>query len=257
MITDKPGMTFEERVNRLDELIAADRVMRGRWRADYNGREKVCLLLAMFPEYDHTTDVLSHAYCRVDGLPHWFAIMVPDIDDMTDLSVWPAVIRRFAAAMHIAAKFDSQQWQRVHNEFAAELVKYAAGIESAESMHTAVVLGMLKTWLTDVEWVDKAHEIAAARKYTVPSAVTRLETYLSNICKAVAASLRTHQPQNYLYYIGESVNGLFYVHEVNEAITFRQACKKHWTMATDKLLGIIESMQPEVSDHEQPGPSTT
>ena len=110
--------TMEERLTALDAAIARGDVIRGWWRVDYGGIERVCLLVAMFPEVHNKANE-----CPAGYMPPWFLECVPAIDDLGTEERWKDMLPRFARAMRMAAQFTEKQWDQLQEAWTASSVK--------------------------------------------------------------------------------------------------------------------------------------
>jgi hypothetical protein len=97
---------MEERVARLDTMIAEDRIVRQQWT---DGHERACLLAALSPEAGRAGDASA---CPAYVMPPWLAHMTPWIDDEVSAHAWPGVIRRYAALARRWSALDDAAWER-------------------------------------------------------------------------------------------------------------------------------------------------
>lgn len=95
-----------ERITSLNRHIEQGTLVRRKWRGrDSDGRELVCLLVALAPEVKQSSD-----QCPASVLPRWFASLVPLYDDHGSLAAWPAMVRRFAAVMARVHALTETDW---------------------------------------------------------------------------------------------------------------------------------------------------
>jgi hypothetical protein len=129
---DAMTLTIQQRFDRLDELIAEDRVIRGEWRTKADdGRERLCLLAALSPEVAEAEDAFA---CPATLLPDWLAELTPRIDDHTSDANWPKVIREFARAARLGAMhLDDKGWERVRLNVLLAAVRIARRHGAAEA----------------------------------------------------------------------------------------------------------------------------
>lgn len=104
-------MDIASRVERLNEMIREDRIIRDGWAGtDEQGRETACLLAALSPEVGKWERAES---CPAEVMPEWFAHMTPWIDDNGSEAEWPRVVRRYAACAARWHTLDEAAWRRV------------------------------------------------------------------------------------------------------------------------------------------------
>ena len=84
-------MKLQARLNRLDKLIAEDRIVRGTWTGVADGKKTACLLAALSPESGEQQTATA---CPSDVMPVWLAHLTPSMDDSGSIEAWPAFIRR-------------------------------------------------------------------------------------------------------------------------------------------------------------------
>lgn len=115
----KAKMTMSERIDQLEKMIEEDRVIRSSWRdTDAEGRERACLLTAMFPEV--TNDA---AQCPAGYLPLWFAYLTPSLDDNGSAFKWQSVCKEYARVVRVATPFTPWQWNVVRFAILDSLVR--------------------------------------------------------------------------------------------------------------------------------------
>ena len=77
-----------DRLDRLDALIAKDRLLRGQWT---DGQGRACLLAALSPE---VATASSASRCPAALMPLWFAELTPWLDDEPSAAfIWSTVDR--------------------------------------------------------------------------------------------------------------------------------------------------------------------
>ena len=117
-------LTYTDRLDRLDAMLAEGRIIRGRWTStDAHGRETACLLSALSPE---AADAESAAACPSDVMPSWLAELTPDIDDLTTAAAWPGIVRRYGALAHRWHVLDAAAWRRAESRTWFEILAIAA-----------------------------------------------------------------------------------------------------------------------------------
>ena len=100
-------MNYEERINRLDDFIARDAVIRGKWT---DGQERACLLAALSPEAGEREDATA---CPASVMPAWLAYLTPSLDDKGSVEAWPSMVRRYAALARRWSVLDANAWVRL------------------------------------------------------------------------------------------------------------------------------------------------
>lgn len=125
-------MDNTERFDRLDAYIAENRVLRSRWSdLDADGRERVCLLVALAPEVGARGDVDA---CPASLIPPWLAKITPAVDDCGTDEVWPAMVRRYSRVVRMGATtLDDAGWRRVLARFLLAVLAEAALHDPSES----------------------------------------------------------------------------------------------------------------------------
>ena len=102
-------LTYEDRLARLDSMIAGGLLSRKGWGGMRDGRETACLLGALSPEAG-----ASHAAgaCPADVMPEWLAGLTPWINDFGSVRAWPAMTGRYAALAHRWPVLTPEDWER-------------------------------------------------------------------------------------------------------------------------------------------------
>jgi hypothetical protein len=115
-------ISMEQRLDEVEKRLEAGLLTRGVWRSkEPDGREKLCLYLALFPESGDTT-----ANCPVAEFPQWLANLMPWIDDAGTSEAWPGLVRRFIAALRSAVKrLDTEGWRRLDYRVRITVLKEA------------------------------------------------------------------------------------------------------------------------------------
>lgn len=140
-------MLISERLDALDAAIAEERIINGDWRdttrsAD-EGKEYVCLLVALFPEVHSAPE-----QCPSDWIPQWVAVLIPIIDDMVTTSAWAKMIHRFAVEIRKTVDFQSRQWDLVRCRMFASMLKHIAPKDDENSLY------LYQKFLKDLERED-------------------------------------------------------------------------------------------------------
>jgi hypothetical protein len=99
---------------RLDQYIAEDRLIRGKWM---DGKTRACLLATLAPECG---EAQSAAVCPAEIMPAWLAHLTPWLDDAGSEAAWPAMVRRYAALAHRWHVLTPEAWRRL--DYAARAI---------------------------------------------------------------------------------------------------------------------------------------
>jgi hypothetical protein len=113
-------MTMTERCDRLDAMIAENRLVRERWT---DGQDRACLLAALSPESGNAGKACM---CPAAVMAPWLAHLTPWIDDSGSLELWPSVVRRYAAVARRWAEWTDATWERKNYSIRALIVREAA-----------------------------------------------------------------------------------------------------------------------------------
>jgi hypothetical protein len=121
-----------ERCARLDTFIEEGRLIRGDWEENRDGREYVCLLVALSPEVVSVSPYsgLPEANieeCPADVMPAWLANLTPWIDDTGTEEEWPTVIQRYAALAKRWGVLYPAEWEQLACETQALFVRSVIG----------------------------------------------------------------------------------------------------------------------------------
>lgn len=119
-MTGQTTLSREERINRLDTLIAEDRILRGSWTGEANGRELACLLAAVSPEAGQAR---SADACPSSLMPLWLAYLTVWLSDNPSARHWPMVVRRYAALARRWHVLDYKAWRRLEYAVGAEILR--------------------------------------------------------------------------------------------------------------------------------------
>jgi hypothetical protein len=112
-----------ERFDRLDRLIAEDRLIRNAWTGeDGHGRATACLLAALSPEAGESRKAYA---CPATVMPGWLARVTTRFDDEGTLEAWPGMVRRYANLARRWYVLDAETWMRVQYTSRALLVREA------------------------------------------------------------------------------------------------------------------------------------
>lgn len=112
-------MTPQER---LDKYIREDRLIRGEWAGEKNGKATACLLAALSHKAGEDA---SPASCPSTLMPAWFAYLTPWIDDSGTIEHWPDVVKRYASLAHRWHVLTKEDWQRLEYVVRAIFVREA------------------------------------------------------------------------------------------------------------------------------------
>jgi hypothetical protein len=122
-MVDHVGVSMNERVDRLDRMIAEGRVIRHKWTdKDAAGRELACLLVAISPEVGPRGDTRN---CPSSVMPPWLALLTPILDDRGSVGAWPGMVRRYASLARRWHVLDEAGWLRARNGACAAIAREA------------------------------------------------------------------------------------------------------------------------------------
>jgi len=131
--------TLVERIAELDRCIQEDRVGRGAWRQQIDGRAYACLLTTLFPEVDKVEDI-----CLVDTLPSWFALLIPSLNDEVPAEFQKSMLPDFANNLRKAVTFSEVDWRNVQCQlFVAIIDEWLHTQYSSDTAETAIVRAKL------------------------------------------------------------------------------------------------------------------
>lgn len=192
---------IRSRFDALRERIAAQTITRGKWEdRDSQGRDRVCLLLALAEEV-RVDDVFHEpSRCPAWLLPPWLAELTPWIDDESSMAAWPAMLLRFADVVGRAAiALDAAAWRRCDfaTRRAAVLVAYDAAASSRAMAACDRSVALCDRVLggdepTADEW-DEARATARAAAWAARAARAAWAAHAAHAA-AWAASQETEQP---------------------------------------------------------------
>lgn len=130
-------MNYDERIERLERTYREGRLIRHLWQREQEGRSLICLLLAIAPEVEAEHDYIPRA-CPADVMPGWLAELTPWIDDAGTAAAWPRTIERYIALAKRWRALQPDDWARVRDFAAANVLETAALQPSApEAVATA------------------------------------------------------------------------------------------------------------------------
>jgi hypothetical protein len=113
---------MNERLDRLDRMIAEGRVTRNKWTGeDAEGRELACLLAALSPEVG-PGDVDA---CPASVMPLWLAKITPRLDNCGTALAWPGMVRRYASLARRWHVLDEEGWLRAQYGACAAITREA------------------------------------------------------------------------------------------------------------------------------------
>lgn len=182
------GLSRDERLARLDTMIAEDRIIRGSWTcSDAQGRSMACLLAAISPEVAESEDPQAWtargsraAMCPASVIPTWLALLTSGINDGPSAAAWPNIIRRYAAVIRQAAVLTEEDWRRL--DYAVRAVALRVALPHA-GRRSAVVESVLAL-------CDRAArgEVVSGEDWHRVVGAVRPETEESSAWAAVAAA---------------------------------------------------------------------
>jgi len=111
-------MNWEERLQRLDDAVAQDRIIKEDWGHTEDGREMVCMLTAPYPEL-----IEGENMAVIHELPTWFALLVPSLDDSSSERYWNDTVKLYASTMHNVEKLQPYHWFAIYLQFIYELLR--------------------------------------------------------------------------------------------------------------------------------------
>jgi len=116
-------MTPEQRLDRLDTMIAQDRILRGKWTdTDAAGRELACLLAALAPEAAESRNPRN---CPAEVMPEWLACLTPLLDDYVSEDYWLPMLQRYAKLARRWHVLDDAAWRRAEYRVRVACVREA------------------------------------------------------------------------------------------------------------------------------------
>jgi hypothetical protein len=122
-MVDHVGVSMNERLDRLDRMIAEGRVIRHKWTdKDAAGRELACLLVAISPEVGPRGDTRN---CPSSVMPLWLAKITPILDDRGSVGAWPGMVRRYASLARRWHVLDEEGWLRAQYGACAAITREA------------------------------------------------------------------------------------------------------------------------------------
>ena len=183
---------MEERVARLDTMIAEGRIVRQQWT---DGHERACLLAALSPEAGRAGDASA---CPAYVMPPWLAHMTPWIDDEVSAHAWPGVIRRYAALARRWSALDDAAWERARVASLIAIVGEARLHCPADEVRALSAIDAVLEWLrrgapeseraavsaSDAAWAEAAESAAES---AAVSEATRAATKATRAACALAA----------------------------------------------------------------------
>jgi hypothetical protein len=177
-----------ERIDRLDAMIAGNRVIRGKWTV---GHDRACLLAALSPEAGYAE---SAAACPAEVMPAWLAYLTPWLDDAPSEHAWPGVVRRYASLARRWHVLDGRAWDRARIGALLAIVEEARMYASDHAVALAAIDGVI-AWLhrgapeserRGVE--DAAAEAAASEAHAAYAAYAARAAAAARADAAAAAS---------------------------------------------------------------------
>ena len=116
-------MTDMTAVDRLDSYIREGRLTRHQWTGtDDQGREIVCLLVALSPEVGENKDPSA---CPASVMPEWLAHLTPWMDDMGTDAAWYSMVKRYAGLARRWHVLSEETWTRLNYHSRAIIVREA------------------------------------------------------------------------------------------------------------------------------------
>lgn len=175
-------MTYQDRVARLDTLIAENRLIRKAWIGEENGRETACLLAALSPEAGQSQRASA---CPANVIPAWLAELTPWMDDSGSVEAWPGMVRRYAGLARRWSVLTPEAWTDLGYQVVALCVREAMR-HTKEAAVLAIcerVIELLGRWrtVTQDEWRAAA---AAAGRWAAAAAADHLTTAILDSIEA-------------------------------------------------------------------------
>ena len=175
---------MEERVARLDTMIAEGRIVRQQWT---DGHERACLLAALSPEAGRAGDASA---CPAYVMPPWLAHMTPWIDDEVSAHAWPGVIRRYAALARRWSALDDAAWERARVASLIAIVSEARlNCPSSEERALAAIDGVLEWLRRGAPESERAAVSEATRAATKATRAAARAAWAGEAAAASAASV--------------------------------------------------------------------
>ena len=104
------ALTYDDRLARLDTLLAEGRITHNEWTGtDRQGREVACLLAALSPEAGEHKCADA---CPAEVMPAWLAHLTPWMDDNVSARYRPTLLRRYADLAHRWHALTDEDWRR-------------------------------------------------------------------------------------------------------------------------------------------------
>ena len=174
----------QERVSRLNAMIAEDRIIRQRWT---DGHERACLLAALSPE---TGKAERASACPAHVMPPWLAHLTPWIDDEVSEDAWPGVIRRYAALARRWSALDDAAWERARIASLIAIVSEARlNCPSSEERALAAIDGVLEWLRRGAPESERAAVSEATRAATKATRAAARAAWAGEAAAASAASV--------------------------------------------------------------------
>jgi hypothetical protein len=175
---------MQERVSRLNAMIAEDRIIRQRWT---DGHERACLLAALSPE---TGKAERASACPAHVMPPWLAHLTPWIDDEVSEDAWPGVIRRYAALARRWSALDDAAWERARIASLIAIVSEARlNCPSSEERALAAIDGVLEWLRRGAPESERAAVSEATRAATKATRAAARAAWAGEAAAASAASV--------------------------------------------------------------------
>ena len=236
-------MNNQERVARLETMIANGNVIRGQWT---DGQERACLLGALSPEAGNHKGAFA---CPASVMPQWLAHLTPSMDDNGTLAAWPGMVKRYAAVAARWHVLSPETWRRLDHAARALIVREArmhtadprvlAAIDEVANLLSKASSGEP---VSDVDWsAAVAVAVAAGRAAAVAVAVAAgraaaraaaraAESAAAWSAAAAAAAARSARS-------AESAESAWSAAAAESAWSAAAAA---WDRMTDGILGLIE-----------------
>lgn len=161
-------MNVQERYERLDHLIADNRICRHAWHdgpPTDDGWERMCLLLAVSPEVGPEEDPSA---CPTELMPEWLAHLTPWIDDAGSADAWPEHIRRYRAAVPKLAGMSAEASRRLDCAVRAAILRQVLPVAGEDHEVVERVLALCDReargeYVSQLDWIEARAAAEAAR----------------------------------------------------------------------------------------------
>lgn len=161
--------------DRMLQFLDEGRLLRFRWGGETagDGLERACAYVALYS--DRVRDPRPNTYCPAEDMPHWFASIIPLIDDFVLTATWEETIRLLASALR--RKRSAEDWYRLRDVLTLLLHKHgtnkqAVGHETAAAARRRLRDGVAlpRTWVPSEGPVMLALGLCSAKRGSSPEA---------------------------------------------------------------------------------------